>query len=188
MKCRQLATSLDGIRADHVARYRFAVKHSTPGRTLDAACGCGYGSRILHDAKHRVVGVDVDPKTIVFAGENYGGPGYICGDILDAPWVGVFDYVVSFETIEHIQLPEVALKLFRESLDGKLFISTPNQNTYPFDAGNFRNDQYPHHRHYTPEEFDALLETAGFKVIERHSQTDAIEPGVEGRYLIYVCS
>lgn len=183
--------SLDAIRLDHVNRYRFAASLiGEQKRVLDAACGCGYGSKILQDAGNRVVGVDIEPTAIAYAETNYHGPGYLVGSILDKPWVGIFDAVVSFETIEHIVDSATALKNFRESVDGTFICSVPNQDLYPFSADKFRGDTYPHVRHYTPFEFDEALDLADFKVMERYCQKSKIgrvEIGIDGIFLIYVC-
>lgn len=183
---------LEEIRKDHVNRYRFAAsligEHK---RVLDAACGCGYGSKIIQDVGNRVVGVDVSKEAIAYAEEHYSGPGYILGSILDKPWVGMFDALVSFETIEHLSEPEKALKLFRESVDGVFICSVPNQDLYPFHPDRFEGDDYPHLRHYTPDEFDAALLAADFKIVERHCQKSKksdVEPGTDGMFLVYVCS
>ena len=185
---RQYGT-LEEIRADHVNRYRFAVNHIGSGkRVLDAACGCGYGSRMLQDAGNKVVGVDICPEAILYAGEHYNGVGYLLSDIRDKPWVGMFDAIVSFETIEH--LPEGSLRLFRESVDGVFICSVPNQDSYPFVAENFARDVYPHLRHYTPFEFDEVLAQAGFKVTERYCQKSKkgeVVEGTDGMFLVYIC-
>jgi 2-polyprenyl-3-methyl-5-hydroxy-6-metoxy-1,4-benzoquinol methylase len=182
---------IESIRLDHVNRYRFAASRiGEQKRVLDAACGCGYGSKIIADAGNRVVGVDVSREAIEYAELNYHGPGYLLGSILDKPWVGIFDSVVSFETVEHLAEPEKALHLFRESVDGLFIVSTPNESLYHFDAGKFKDDDYPHLRHYTPEELDEILEKCDFKVVERNCQKSKkgeIESGTDGIFLIYVC-
>jgi len=188
---------LDEIRADHLNRYKFALQRvkqvdvNPRFRVLDAACGCGYGSSILNELG-RVVGVDISQDAIDYARKNYHGPGYVLGSILEKPWCGVFDVLTSFETIEHLKEPEKALKLFRDSVDGLFFVSVPNESVNPFNADDFAGDEYPHQRHYTPDELDELLSAADFKVIERYCQKDkrpgVVEPGTDGRFLVYVCT
>lgn len=184
--------TLDQIRKDHVARYEFAARQiKRQSRVLDAACGCGYGSWIIQNAGNRVVGVDISRDAIKYAEEHYHGPGYLLGSILDKPWVGWFDALVSFETIEHIAEPEKALKLFRESVDGVFICSVPNENLYPFNAEKFAGDEYPHLRHYTPDEFAALLMAADFKIQSlncQKSKTSDVEPGTDGMFLVFTCT
>jgi 2-polyprenyl-3-methyl-5-hydroxy-6-metoxy-1,4-benzoquinol methylase len=188
---RQWGHTVNEIKKDHVNRYRFAKQHVT-GRVLDAACGCGYGSKILRENAVEAVGVDDSIEAIEWAREFFRGPQFINGKIEEAPWTGKFETIVSLETLEHIKNPEEALKAFRRSCIGTLIASVPNENLYPFKAEVFANDDSPHFRHYRPEEFQDLLEWSGFKVVGRFCQVSKQEPevvkGTDGRYLIYVCS
>jgi 2-polyprenyl-3-methyl-5-hydroxy-6-metoxy-1,4-benzoquinol methylase len=188
---RQWGHTVNEIKKDHVNRYRFAKQHVT-GRVLDAACGCGYGSKILLENAVEAVGVDDSIEAIEWAREFFRGPQFINGKIEEAPWTGKFETIVSLETLEHIKNPEEALKAFRRSCIGTLIASVPNENLYPFKAEVFANDDSPHFRHYRPEEFQDLLEWSGFKVVGRFCQVSKQEPevvkGTDGRYLIYVCS
>jgi 2-polyprenyl-3-methyl-5-hydroxy-6-metoxy-1,4-benzoquinol methylase len=188
---RQWGHTVNEIKKDHVNRYLFAKQHVT-GRVLDAACGCGYGSKILLENAVEAVGVDDSIEAIEWAREFFRGPQFINGKIEEAPWTGKFETIVSLETIEHIKNPEEALKAFRRSCIGTLIASVPNENLYPFKTEVFANDDSPHFRHYRPEEFQDLLEWSGFKVVGRFCQVSKQEPevvkGTDGRYLIYVCS
>ncbi len=85
---RQYGTSLDQIRLDHINRYKFAASILT-GDVLDAACGIGYGSRILHDAGCNVTGIDISDKAIQSARKHYPGPQYVCCDVCDC-YLGKF--------------------------------------------------------------------------------------------------
>ena len=191
---RQYGPTIADIRRDHVARYEFAARY-TSGRVLDAACGCGYGSTILHNygAIRQVVGVDASQEAIDYANENYPGPTYILGKIEEAPWEGTFRTIVSLETIEHMEYHDAtrALRAFKAALwpHGIVIVSVPNELRYPFNADKFKGDEYPHRRHYTPEQLDELLEGAGFYVTGRHCQHSKSDPGVvagtEGDFLIY---
>ncbi|EPQ70364.1 class I SAM-dependent methyltransferase [Mycobacterium marinum] len=67
---------------------------------LDAGCGPGRLGRHLAAARHRVVGVDVDPALIEAAEQDYPGPQWLVGDLaeLDLPARGIaepFDVIVS---------------------------------------------------------------------------------------------
>jgi SAM-dependent methyltransferase len=171
-------------------RYAIAMVYAY-GRILDAACGCGYGASLL-EAKGYVVGVDADEEAIKWAEKYYPGPRYIVGRIEEGPWEGQYETVVSLETIEHLPNPSPALKAFRKACLGLFIASVPNEELYPFEADNFAEDDSPHYRHYTPREFDLLLEEHGFKVLHRFAQVSKaysmpIE-GTEGRFLVYVCA
>jgi 2-polyprenyl-3-methyl-5-hydroxy-6-metoxy-1,4-benzoquinol methylase len=187
---RQWGHTVNEIKKDHVNRYLFAKQHVT-GRVLDAACGCGYGSKILLENAVEAVGVDDSIEAIEWAREFFRGPQFINGKIEEAPWTGKFETIVSLETLEHLQNPEEALKAFRRSCIGTLIASVPNENLYPFKAEVFANDESPHFRHYRPEEFQDLLEWSGFKVVGRFCQVSKQDPevvkGTDGRYLVYIC-
>ena len=187
---RQWGTSLREIRRDHVKRYEFASKYAK-GRTLDAACGCGYGSSILHEATQDVVGVDYNSDALSWAKRHFRGPNYIYGRIEESPWEGKFETIVSLETIEHIQNPKEALKAFWRACVGKLVVSVPNEDRYPFYPEKFKDDDSPHFRHYRPYELEELLRECGFEVVERFCQVSKhlpdLVPGTDGAFLVYVC-
>lgn len=144
---------------------------------------------MLRRAAPVVVGVDRSANAINWAEEYFPGPVYIRGQIEDAPWAGKFDTVVSLETLEHLKDPKPTLDAFRQACSGVLVASVPNEERYPFKAENFARDESPHFRHYTPLQFQELLEASGFRVIERFCQKDKlgqIHGGTDGMFLIYV--
>lgn len=128
-----------GRRADaHVARYMLARQYIRPGdRVLDAACGLGYGSAILTEGTlaSSVLGIDIDPATIAYANEHYGGRGSrLTFDVRDVMSAAILaphslDAVVSFETLEHIREPEAFLAACKRALapSGRLICSVPNE-------------------------------------------------------------
>jgi 2-polyprenyl-3-methyl-5-hydroxy-6-metoxy-1,4-benzoquinol methylase len=189
---RQTAETLAGIRIDHVYRYMHA-KDLAKGPVLDAACGIGYGSWILAEHDLDVVAVDIEREAIEYGRRFYahGNIEWIISDLTERPWGSrKFKTIVSFETLEHLQDPEKALKLFHESLedDGKLICSVPNEQFYPFAEYNGEGETYPHRRHYTPAEFQELLFNAGFTIIHRGTQLNKKGPivnGSGGKFLIY---
>jgi 2-polyprenyl-3-methyl-5-hydroxy-6-metoxy-1,4-benzoquinol methylase len=186
---RQWVTTTHAAREDHWKRYELAA-HYAGGKVLDAACGCGYGSKILLEHAELVVGVDSSAEAIEWAIKNFQGPHFICGSIEEKPWTGKFETVVSLETIEHIKEPKQALLALREACTGTLIASVPNEERYQFTADRFSNDDSPHFRHYTPREFDELLEECGFRVTERFCQKDKqgdIHAGTDGVFLICIC-
>ncbi len=184
-RTRQYGSRLSKIRLDHVARYEFAASRLKGKKVLDLACGCGYGSWILKQAGNEVTGVDIEPEAIRYAKANYQGPSYLCqkGEETAGHW----DALVSFETLEHLDRPEDVL-----SIQAPLVIaSVPNEERFQFDAKLFSGDKYPHKRHYTPSQFEKLLNDAGFKVREKFCQPTKrgeIQEGTEGLFLIYVAN
>ena len=187
---RQWPTGKSGVTTHHVLRYEYAAQMAK-GRTLDAACGVGYGSQILSEKVPAVVGVDASHEAIEWAKFYFPGPKYICATIEEEAWDGEYETVVSIETIEHLKDPTKALQAFRRACIGTFIASVPNEERYPFKAEVFANDWSPHFRHYTPAQFEELLESAGFNVIDRATQENKNHPwiksGTDGMFLVYIC-
>jgi len=179
--------SIDQIRRDHVQRYLFAANRIPRGsKVLDLACGCGYGSWILHGAGLEVTGADISDEAIFYAKRYYQGPTYLLQKAEDTQ--GSWDALVTFETLEHLENPEVLLGAVRSPL---VIASVPNEERYPFVAEKFAQDEYPHKRHYTPDEFAELLRSCGVNEIEWYCQKDKfgdVVPGTDGLFLIAVGS
>ena len=190
---RKYGTQYRDFRTDHLNRYRFAAEYLQGGVVLDAACGCGYGARILDEMGYTVTGADIEPEAIAWAKEYFGGPDFAVCDIEKMLPVGEYDSVVSFETLEHLQHPDAALTNFR-LVAKRLIASVPNEEVWPFEADHFSDDAYPHQRHYTPQQFESLLTSCGWDVVDRFTQINNRKPdtavidGTHGRFLIYVCS
>ena len=182
---RQQAPDLSGIQMGHCERYFFAA-NVVAGNVLDAGCGCGYGSKIMHDTGAVVTGIDLEKDAIEYAMHNYPGPEYIVADV--TKYRAPYNWVVSFENLEHLPDPIPALKNYRASRH--LIISTPNEIHYPFSRWRGDGDRFPHVRHYTPAQLDDLLASCGWAVRSRHCQVSKMGPvveGVDGIFLIYVC-
>ena len=62
----------DRILVDHLARYRFAARRVAGLRTVDVACGTGYGARMLAaGGAAPVIGVDLSPEAIGYARTHF---------------------------------------------------------------------------------------------------------------------
>ena len=127
-------TEAPGIVAHHEAKYRFACAHSR-GRTLDIACGVGYGADLVRRSgvTDQIVGLDISPEAIGTA-RRYDGPGIHFirsgGDDLPFP-AAMFDTVICFEAIEHFADPERHLREVVRTLrpTGAYVMSTPRPGT-----------------------------------------------------------
>jgi O-antigen biosynthesis protein len=143
------------IEVEHLGRYAWASRCAQGRRVLDAGCGVGYGSLLLHAAGAvSVSGVDIAQEAIDAAEQRAGHlASFAIGDISALSFEDAsFDLVVCFEAIEHVVEQERALDELRRVLtpDGLLIVSSPNREVYA--AGN------PHHTHeYTPEELRSTL-------------------------------
>lgn len=97
---------IDRINKDHLLRYNLASCY-VKGNILDCACGSGYGTDILNKKGH-CLGVDVSEEAITYAKRKYNGSYRICNLDNNFP-KDEYDWVVSFETIEHVENPEFLL-------------------------------------------------------------------------------
>jgi len=156
---RQVSPTLDGVRYDHLARYRWACHHLN-GTVLDAACGIGYGSNILANHGFTVRSVDIDQEAIDYGLKHYNHPNITFQCLPLDKVLPLSDCTVAFEIIEHIEDPLPFLKRVK----GRLLASVPNEDVFPY-----RNYKF-HYRHYTKDEFTSLLNAAGFIVEDWYGQ------------------
>lgn len=174
---RQVSPDIEDIRADHINRYLWAIDKLPRWTVIDAACGVGYGSWLMAKAGFHVGAMDIDHEAIECALTHYAHPN-IEYSLVDLCEPDSFDYpVVAFEIIEHIENPLP----FLSACSGLLLASVPNETVFPY-----RNYKY-HYRHYTKDEFEALLNEAGYEVDSWYGQEgmeSEVEENVEGRTLI----
>jgi len=124
------------IHYEHLHRYNFASQFVHSKTVLDLACGEGYGSALLSESASKVVGVDIDKKTILHAKKSYKKTNleFKIGSITEIPILGneKFDVIVCFEAIEHIEDHKKLLLEVKRLLktNGLFIVSTPNKLTY----------------------------------------------------------
>jgi ubiquinone/menaquinone biosynthesis C-methylase UbiE len=128
------------IAFEHLHRYYFAKDFIKGRRVLDVACGEGYGSWILSETAAEVVGVDIASDAISHARARYAAPNlrFIEGSAAELPFEdGIFDAVVSFETIEHLTFHREMMSEIKRVLKGNgiLIISSPNKQYYSVEPG-----------------------------------------------------
>lgn len=148
--------------AIHIARY-LTVKNLCSGRkVLDVACGEGYGSWLISRwGAKSVLGVDISEEAVASARKRFKADGLSfdsgAGEQLAAlAGPQQFDLIVSMETIEHVDDPELFLKNIKSlaSDNATIVISAPNDYWY-YDRGG--SNEF-HKRKFTLEEFKALTE------------------------------
>jgi len=121
---------------EHFHRYALATRWCTNMRTLDAACGEGYGASILAKTASTVEAVDISAEAVEHARKRYGqfeNLNYQVADCTSLPFAdNEFDRVVSFETLEHLAEQDQLLAEFRRVLkpDGVLILSSPDKAVY----------------------------------------------------------
>lgn len=211
---RQTASSLDGIRRDHVLRYELAASQlkkrlNRAGSLIKGAdifCGNGYGSCLLVTILDNInlLSVDASAEAINMASKYYPSPHieYVVKRFPFQLQHDSFDFFVSLESIEHIKNDALFLKTVANSLKGHgLFIvSTPN--SYKFDL---KINRVPFHfRHYTFNKFIRRASNSGFHLLDWYGQDTYlmsqdnkitgtvasekmdIKERYEGQFLIYV--
>jgi len=117
---------------EHIHRYQEALKLiPLKSKILDIACGNGFGSNILCNSGHQVVGADISEEAIKSCGKIYNHP-RLEFKIIDGTNTGYgsghFDAIVSFETIEHThEYLKMLLEFKRVTKEnGFIILSTPN--------------------------------------------------------------
>ncbi len=146
---------------EHLARYTFASRLARGKRVLDAGCGAGYGSAELAHSAQSVVGVDCAADAVGFARENYRLPNlwFEQGSCAALPHRdSVFDLIVAFEVIEHLENWRDFLREVRRVLapNGQFIVSTPNKLYYTESRGT--QGANPFHSHeFEFEEFRTEL-------------------------------
>jgi ubiquinone/menaquinone biosynthesis C-methylase UbiE len=121
---------------EHFHRYALATRWCANKRTLDAACGEGYGSALLARRADSVEGVDISEQAITHARQRYGQLQAVKFQVADCTRLPFaddeFERVVSFETLEHLDAHDELLAEFRRVLkpDGFLILSSPDKATY----------------------------------------------------------
>jgi ubiquinone/menaquinone biosynthesis C-methylase UbiE len=146
----------DLIEAEHIGRYRWATPLVAGRTVLDAGCGTAYGATILAAAGAlSVEGVDIAEDVVRIVQPHVPESVNLkVADVQQLPFDdGVFDVVVCFEVLEHLDDAEEAVREFARVLTkgGFVAVSSPNRTVYP--TGN------PHHKHeFLPEELRLLLD------------------------------
>jgi SAM-dependent methyltransferase len=153
---------------EHLARYQWAAAQ-VHGKVLDVACGTGYGATLLaHNAQ--VSGVDRDKRAVDTARSRVVGT-FLVAEVPPIPFPSdAFDFVVSFETVEHIPDDVSFILEIRRVLrpGGTLLISSPNMDISA--PGGVPLNRW-HVREYTLSSLTALLSGAGLDVCDIYVQS-----------------
>lgn len=165
---------LDPWFQEHIVRYHKLTEYELGQYVLDIACGSGYGTNFISTLADRVLGVDQSDTTIMGNREKFSRNVNLEFEAGNAEKLSfpsdLFNTVVSFETIEHLQHPEAFLGEVQRvlRLDGLFFLSTPNALITKPNNGIPKN---PYHiKEYTPEELYTIL-SQYFEVIAMFGQT-----------------
>ncbi len=159
-------TSMDNVGRETVARYRFAcdLLKEMPGPLVgaDIFCGGGYGAHMLSQSLPCfLLAIDGSADSIRQATEQYVDFNVLFSHKLfpfSLPQAH-FDFIVSIESIEHVEDGEMFFELLTNALKpgGKLIISTPNSEVVDLAKNPYRW----HYRHYTAAELVVLGQRQG---------------------------
>lgn len=158
---RFVPTEQGQIRLEHYHRYATVLDAVAGKKVLDLACGEGYGSNLMAELAHSVVGVDVSFESVQHAAAAYQKANltFCQGNAAALNFSDAsFDVVVSFETVEHLAEQAEMIQEIRRVLrrDGFLIISSPNRPIYSEASG--EHNKF-HVKELDYDEFDVLLKT-----------------------------
>lgn len=126
---------------------------------LDAGCGTGYFSGVMHAAGYQVTGVDASSSAIQIARETRPGPHYAVGTLAEPIAMTLFDCAVSIDVLFHItddvewaqSLRNIATHL---SYSGRLIFTDRNNDS--------REQLGDYIMHRPQSDYDKLLAPLGF--------------------------
>lgn len=134
------------------------------GRVLEIGTGSGYGVEIIAPNTDEFITIDKYKTTI--SDETFAWKSKVTFMQMNIPPLkdipsNSFDFVITFQVIEHIQRDDIFLQEICRVLKsgGKLIVTTPNKK-----MSITRNPW--HVREYTVQELDALLLTCFHKVLQ----------------------
>lgn len=124
------------------------------GEVLEIGCGWGRGLELLTKAAKHYTGIDKNKELIAALGAEYPASTFIAANIppLQGLADNTFDYIVTFQVIEHIQNDDLFIKEAHRVLKpgGKLLLTTVNKT--------FSLTRNPWHvREYYAPELKALM-------------------------------
>lgn len=144
------------VRNEHLRRYA-AIRRFCYGKTLDMACGCGYGSFLLavNPDVSGVTAVDCDREAIEWATREFKHPKINYLEKKTSTIKGNFDTLVCLETIEHLKDRNTIPDLVKRCSINNIIISFPDKKSTHFNPFHFHDfvrqeiiDIFPQHLPY----------------------------------------
>ena len=176
---RQTAQTLAGIRKDHLLRYELAAnfleKEFNQNKTYgaDIFCGNGYGSYVVASKlkNTKILSIDASKEAIELANNYYKIENRIKFIDKFFPFElekDKYDYVISFESIEHIQDDIQFIETIISAIknNGYWFLSTPNEEKMSLK----KNNNKFHFRHYTNKMVNGIFKKYNLKMIEQYGE------------------
>lgn len=183
---RQMKPTVKKIAKDHTIRYNFVLDRiNDMSVLLDIGCGVGYGTWILSRGAGHVYGYDRSREARLYWRQHYRTPNstFIQTELQGYRFMEDANLAVCFEFLEHVADPQPLLVGLSKRAS-RIILSVPNETTNPFSV-----EKFPYHkRHYTVDQLQQLLESAGWTLINVWSQRSKQEPDIidtdEGKTLI----
>jgi len=167
---------------EHQQRYNWVSELVKNKDVLDIACGVGKGSYIIsaNGGAKSVLGCDVSEETIKYASIKNCNANLNFA-VMDAQNITLekkFDLVVSFETIEHLERPELFLESVKKVMasGGNLIVSTPIAKTTASPANTF------HKQEWSLVDFKKLI-SKDFEIIKIYLQLYPHKNNIFGKIL-----
>jgi len=148
-------------------------------KVLDIGCGGGILSEELYKQGAEVTGIDSSSKSISIAKQhaeqnNYDIK-YINKSIFEITDLGIYDFIICFEMIEHINKPNDLIKKIKKhsSKSSGLFLSTINRNLKSFMLAKIMAEYilnyvpkgtHQYAKFITPYELTKMLENNNYKL------------------------
>lgn len=210
---RQTATSIDGIRKDHIYRYEKGIEAVKKYLQLDKIkngadvfCGNGYGSFLISNAipNVKLLSIDGSKEAIILAKKHYNNNNVRFEHKL-FPFSmkkNKYDFIFSLESIEHVKNDDKFLHTLTSAIrdNGILILSTPNADKIDLNI----NPNPFHFRHYHSSYIINLLKKQKFELLEIYGQDTYIidsnkkvigsenpenmnlHEGYDGQFIIYI--
>lgn len=153
----------DGAGRAHLARYFLARGYlQSSDRVVDAACGYGYGSKLLSSVCSQITGIDNNQGVIDRARQKYSNINFLCAD-LNSCKIPDCDVLVSLETIEHLQYFATFLKEARLKTHRLIIFSVPMETVEDRLGNEF-------HLHSFDESISQLVAQDGWQMFHSYLQ------------------
>lgn len=141
----------------HVERYAM-IRQWMYGNVLDISCGCGYGTYLLskNPDVDKIVGVDVSTHAIDHAKENFTTSKCTFEVNSIEQYDTSADILVSLETAEHLEAPQILNELAERIGAKHIFVSYPSKKTTHYNK---------HHYHDFIDE-DLIRIFSGYRLVD----------------------
>jgi len=157
------------MRLEHLGRYFYAKDNvDKNSKVLDIACCNGYGTKIISNYCKQIIGIDSNNLYIDIAKQKNSNSNieYIVKNIDYENIDGTFDYIICFETIEHVKYPKLFLQKLSKALNehGKIFLSVPNSKYELKECG--KNKDVYHLHIFEYNEIVDMFEKSNLKLLK----------------------